>query len=399
MDTTTGDGGVESAISMVDNTLHPELLESRGRTDDERREHPMLGRPVTYAEMCGKYSTFEGFGNVTEEQKLMHWSNLMPEVEHSDRREIASGMFDWRKLPTAWLHFPLMECAHLLASCYAWRSLLSTINTTCAMNKFFEESWRMQNYFTTLFFLGKVSSVNFTLPNVTDDFFVNSGERILFTGSSLILPSTSVQGSNFVWLLLAWTLPFGAGMLVLTYVYTFLGKCLWSFESFEYLEFTLNVYKTRKYKCCIGIMFIGPIVLPLLWIAQIIVYQLADQTLAFQRCTLHGILLVWGLTGLWDPHFPQHEWRAWMEDFNEAGIQLRRPLLHLLLSSNKTFVLRLNDAFSSAQHGDLGRLRRYLRDPSQASHALQIWMKLQRCETERKRQKIRDRESERPAER
>ncbi|CAE7230899.1 unnamed protein product [Symbiodinium pilosum] len=80
------------------------------------------------------------------------------------------------------------------------------------------------------------------------------------------------------------------------------------------------------------------------------------------------------------PSVPCHDWASEFQ-----SLTFRRPMLHLILGSNKSFGLKLVDALWAAELGDLSRLRRYLHDPESAEEILRICRDVQRAEADASR--------------
>jgi hypothetical protein len=157
---------------------------------------------------------------------------------------------------------------------------------------------------------------------------------------------------------------------------------IWSFESMAYLRFTWRLYKMPGFRYCVGLMCIGPVALPLLWIIQIFVFDLKGQWTVLGESIPSGLLLLFALDFLAFPTTPVHEWPR--NDEQLASIQFRRSLLHLFLGGNNNFGMKLMDALWTAKHGDLSRLERYLADSRQARSVLELCCLEQQAEAEKK---------------
>ncbi|CAK0890383.1 unnamed protein product [Prorocentrum cordatum] len=155
---------------------------------------------------------------------------------------------------------------------------------------------------------------------------------------------------------------------------------IWSFESLAYLRFTWKLYRRPGFRYCVGLMCIGPVFLPLLWIFQILAFDLQSQWTVLGQSIPSGLLLLFALDFLAFPATPVHEWSS--NDEQLASTQFRRSLLHLFLGGNNSFGMKLIDALWTAEHGDLSRLERYLADPRQAPSVLALCRREQRAEAE-----------------
>ncbi|CAK0792427.1 unnamed protein product [Prorocentrum cordatum] len=157
---------------------------------------------------------------------------------------------------------------------------------------------------------------------------------------------------------------------------------IWSFESLAYLRFTWKLYKTPGFRYGVGLMCIGPVLLPLLWMSQILLFGLQSQWSVLGESVPSGFLLLFSLDFLAFPTTPVHEWPRNSEQL--ASTQFRRSVLHLFLGGNNNFGVKLMDALWTAQHGDLSRLERYLADPGQARAVLELCCLEQQAEAEKK---------------
>eukprot|EP00441_Pelagodinium_beii_P017346 CAMPEP_0197663258 /NCGR_PEP_ID=MMETSP1338-20131121/56741_1 /TAXON_ID=43686 ORGANISM="Pelagodinium beii, Strain RCC1491" /NCGR_SAMPLE_ID=MMETSP1338 /ASSEMBLY_ACC=CAM_ASM_000754 /LENGTH=260 /DNA_ID=CAMNT_0043241541 /DNA_START=253 /DNA_END=1035 /DNA_ORIENTATION=+ len=248
------------------------------------------------------------------------------------------------------------------------------------MREYYGDAQKLERYFSDLFLSGTTSSALIQLSNVTDVYFLGQAERsyasISYDERRLVLPATSISGANIPWMFLIWLLPVGAGLLLLFILSSFLQRNIWSFESAAYLQFSWDIGQMPQYKQCVYLMAAGPLFLPLIWLLQIILYDLEDQIEVLKSSVLSGLLLLFALDHLAHPGLSSaHEWH------NSEFLQLhfQRPILHLLFVSNKNFGLKLVDALWAAEHGDWSRLQKCV-DADDAKDVLRICQERQKSE-------------------
>jgi len=287
--------------------------------------------------------------------------------------------YSWRRLPTATIHILIVEFIHFYAAIFAWLRLINNINARVAMSGYYSNSTSLENYFSKLFFFGSTDSITIHFGNVSDTYFLGHDEQIQYNVTTLVLPATDIAGANIPWLILAWTVPVGASLLMIYMLVNLWRRCIWSFEGAAYLDFTWHISKTPTYRRLIALMSIGPICLPILWIAQIWLFELEDQLSVLKASTLSGIMLLWAMNRLAFPNTPVHFWSK-SQEFRALTFQ--RSLLHLLLSSNKSFGLKLVDALWRAEYGDLTGLKRYCPNPDTVADVFRICQSAQRVEVE-----------------
>ncbi|CAE8593282.1 unnamed protein product [Polarella glacialis] len=290
--------------------------------------------------------------------------------------------WSWRRLPTAWIHLLWVESFHVYMAVYAWLRLVSNNNAHTAMRGHYLATAQIERYFANLFILGSTSQTTIQFCNVTDTYFLGHSEQILLnesvSGSVLELPATEIAGANLPLLIIVWILPTGAFLLMLFVVLNFAREGIWSFESAAYLQFTWLVTGRATYRRLVAVMALAPIVLPTLWLIQIVLFDLEGQFEVFRASTLSGLLLLFALDMLAFPSVPVHDWRA-SADF--LRLKFRRPLAHLLLGRNSSFGMKLVDALFAAELGDTSRLRRYVEGPpSQVDVVLRMCLQAQRAE-------------------
>lgn len=292
----------------------------------------------------------------------------------------------WRRLPTALIHFILVELRHVYVAVFSWYHLMRDANVMTAMSAHYKTDSRLEDYFTRLFFWGSTQQEVIHCNNVSDVFFLAQAERnqqkLQFNGSSLTLPATTLEGGNIPWLVLSWSLPVGAAVLTMYMFFNFAIQRLWSFESARYLNFSWHLYKAPAYRWCVALMACGPVVLPFMWFGEIVAYNLWDNQLnVLRRCAIAALVLLWALNILAFPTTPVHYWQS-NADF--LDLRFRRSILHLFFGSNAGFGMKFVDALWTAQHGDLSRLKRYATDPDKADEMLRICRQAQKTECEYK---------------
>eukprot|EP00971_Amphidinium_carterae_P018724 369276-Amphidinium_carterae.1 len=214
----------------------------------------------------------------------------------------------------------------------------------------------------SLYFLGSTEEETIRLHNISDAFFLEEGRMVQYNSSQLVLPATAIPGYNIPWLVIAWILPTGAILLLTFIVVQAVRMRLWCFDVGSYLQFTYELHRRFEYRVCAYIMSFAPLVLPVMWVMQIIVFDLEDQWSVLQGNTLSGILLLWSLSVLAVPEGGGHDWRA-SADF--MHFKFRRPICHLLMGTNARFALKLSDALWTSKHGDSRRLERLVTEASQ----------------------------------
>jgi len=289
----------------------------------------------------------------------------------------------WRRLPTAWIHTLVVECIHIYLAIFAWFRLVTDVNLRSAMGTHFQVMGRLEGYFYNLFLYGHTASTSIHLSNVTDTFFLSHQQQahptVFFNGTDLVLPSSSIDGANIPWILLVWLLPLGGACTLLLHVVLLAQRRIWSFESAAYLQLSWDVVDRVEYRWSVGLMALSAVLLPVVWMVQIVLFNLPDQFSVLRGSILSGLLLLFALDQLAFPRLPRHDWAE--ADFEI--LTFKRPLLHLILGNNKSFGLKLIDALWTAEYGDFRRLKRYIPDPNQASEYLRICRDVQRKEAER----------------
>ncbi|CAE7378163.1 unnamed protein product [Symbiodinium natans] len=287
----------------------------------------------------------------------------------------------WRRLPTALFHMLVVECIHIYLAVFAWFRLVTNVNLRTAMGAHFQVLDRLEGYFYNLFLFGSTAGTSVHLSNVTDTFFLGQEQRtqpsVFYNGSMLELPSTNIDGANIPWIVLVWLLPLGGALLVLLHLVLLARRRVWSFDCGAYLQFSWDIVRTPEYRWSVGLMALAAILLPIIWILQILIFNLPDQLDVLRGSILSGLLLLFALDQLAFPSIPCHDWASPFQD-----LTFRRPMLHLILGTNKSFGLKLVDALWAAELGDLSRLRRYLPDPDNAEEVLRICREVQRAEAD-----------------
>lgn len=278
----------------------------------------------------------------------------------------------WKALPTAWIHLLFIECFHIYVVVLSWHSLVVKINAKCAMIEHHVSTAEITSYYGSLFFFGFAREVALDFNG----------------GHELVLPEAYIwtEGVNIPWFLVAWTVPCAAAVLLVFIVWRSLERGLWSFESARYLDFTWHLSKTRAYRLCVGAMAVGPVVLPLLWFVQVMIWtwgeQRSQQLGVMISCTPNGLLLLLSLDMLAFPTYPVHYWGG-NPDF--LRLHFRRSWLSLLLQRNSSFGCKLMDALWTAEHGDLSRLKRFVPDPHEIEYVLDVCRRAQDEEVRNKK--------------
>jgi len=277
----------------------------------------------------------------------------------------------WRRLPTAWVHLFLVELLHIYLAILSWRSLINTVNSKCSMLKHHIGTARIQQYYSDLYFFGHADAVHLDFNK----------------GKPLVLPEQSIwdHAINVPWFIIGWTLPLGACALLLYIVARFASASIWSFEEAKYLNFTWLLPRQRPYQYCIAFMASGPVLLPIVWFIQVIIWtdgrEEVNQLTVMKSCTLSGVMLLFSLDLLAFPTAPSHDWHSSPEFLK---LTFRRSLVSLFLGRNNSFGLKLMDALWTAQHGDSSRLKRYVPNPGMVSKVLQICTRAQEREAKDK---------------
>mmetsp|Transcript_135185 Transcript_135185/g.432102 ORF Transcript_135185/g.432102 Transcript_135185/m.432102 type:complete len:361 (-) Transcript_135185:119-1201(-) len=278
----------------------------------------------------------------------------------------------WRRLPTGWIHLLWVECFHIYLSVLSWHSLVTTVNSRCAQEEHHIGTSRIDSYFSDLFFFGHAREVKLTFNHGTD----------------LVLPAAYIwdEGINIPWIIIGWTLPSGALALLLFILWSFAAAGSWSFESARYLNFTWHLARKRPYRVCVALMSAGPVLLPVTWFLQVVVWTSGNEALinlsVMKSCTMSGLMLLFSLNLLAFPTAPVHFWHG-CEEFLE--LRFRRSCLSLFLQSNSSFGMKLMDALWTAQHGDSSRLRRYVPEEGDVERVLDICRRAQREEAQNKK--------------
>lgn len=270
----------------------------------------------------------------------------------------------WRCLPTAWIHFLVVECVHVYLAVFSWRNLVTNVQA-----QYLEVHYKLRT--------GPIEQYAFELL-----FFGTAGEaRLGNERTRLLWPAAHFHGLDFAWLVLCWTLPVGAGLLLVYILSSFVRRQFWSFEDAAYVHFTWHLPRQRPYRCCVGLMALGPVLMPMFWLWNVVMYtsghDFSTNVLLMRRSALSGFFLLFSLNLLAFPTTPVHDWRA-CPDF--LALRFRRSLLSLLLSRNASFGMKFMDALWTATSGDTSRLSRYLADPGESDRVLGICRRALECE-------------------
>merc|ERR1712194_640795 len=173
-------------------------------------------------------------------------------------------------------------------------------------------------------------------------------------------------------------MPLTTGLLMVYIVFKFVPQRFWSFEDARYLLFTEQLPKSMYYIWLVRGMAVAPVLLLVLWVVQIIMFDLQDQWHVLQSSIFNTILLLFALDKLC--RVPAvHNWHC-SKDFE--ALTFYRPFLHLVFGTNVNFSLKLTDAVFSAMHGDKSRLERYLPDPTEVMQVVEIFRDAERKEVE-----------------
>lgn len=251
----------------------------------------------------------------------------------------------WHRLPTAWIHFVVVECSAIWAALGSWIILIGQIQTTTSIGKVVQDA--SQKYFMPLFFLGFTKEQNVTFSGVKDDYFVdNVTERPIafyptfedkdncwskLTQCTLVLPETplAMASGNGPWLIIAWALPFSAALLVAYKLFALARSGIWSFETIAYLEFTEHMYSSTHYKVGSALMAISPLGLILLWVSQIVLFKLNNQAEAFiASLPALGVLLI-AIKTICLPWVRGQRFQEHGDNHEVLQLRVKRPLMHI----------------------------------------------------------------------
>jgi len=272
-------------------------------------------------------------------------------------------------LPTAWIHFFFVESFPIYTAVLSWHHIMNQINTRCELLFHHIDTSLIERYFSDLFFLGFAHRVELDFSGVGSD-------------GSLKLPDRTVEGVDVPWLIIAWILPTGAGLLYLFVWLAFANECIWDFQSGAYLHFTWALPKKRPYQVLLVVMASAPVFLVAVWVFQLCAY--ADKFVydvnarVLYSCLLPFVFFVVSLMTLAFPHSPTHAWDS--DDMDE--LMFRRSWIAMFFQRNEKFGMKLMDALWTAQNGDLSRLGRYLFNPAAAEAVLEICQRAQQAEAE-----------------
>lgn len=273
-------------------------------------------------------------------------------------------------MPTAWIHFCFVESFPIYTAVLSWHHIMNQINTRCELLFHHIDTSLIENYFSDLFFLGYARRVELDFSGVG-------------SSGSLQLPDRSVEGVDVPWLIIAWILPTGAGLLYFYVWLIFASECIWDFQSGAYLHFTWGLPRKKPYQVLLVVMASAPIILVAVWIFQLFAY--ADEFVYDVNArVLYSVLLpfiffVMSLLTLAFPHTPMHAWDG--DDMEK--LMFRRAWIAMFFQRNEKFGMKFMDALWTAQNGDFSRLARYLLDPSAAETALEICRRAQQTEADR----------------
>jgi len=248
-------------------------------------------------------------------------------------------------LPTAWIHFVVVECSAIGAAVGSWVVLIGQIQTTTAIGKVAHDV--AMSYFLPLFFLGSTGEHSVNFSGVKDKFFVDNVTEhpITFYATfenkddctsqlkqcTLVLPTTSfsLNSGNMPWLIIAWTLPLSAALLVAYKLFALARSGIWSFETLAYLEFTEHMYSSMTYKVGSALMAISPVALVLLWVTQMIVFNLGDQTEALiSSLPALGVLLI-AIKTICYPWVRGQRFQEHGDIHEVLNLRVKRPIMHI----------------------------------------------------------------------
>jgi len=251
----------------------------------------------------------------------------------------------WHKLPTAWIHFVVVECSAVWAALGSWVVLIGQIQTTTSIGNVVQDV--AQKYFISLFFLGFTVEQSATFSGVKDPYFIDDPEETpikwfatyqdkddctsQLKQCTLVLPATSLKflSANFVWLLLAWALPFTAALLVFYKLFCLARSGIWSFETLAYLEFTEHMYASMQYKVMSALMAVSPIGLIVLWVAQIVIFQLSNQLDALiASIPALGVLII-AIKTICIPWVRGQRFQEHGDIHEVLSLRVKRPIMHI----------------------------------------------------------------------
>jgi len=280
-------------------------------------------------------------------------------------------------LPTAFLHFFTVECLHIYLAVLSWWSLVVDVNVKVALLQNGISLGPFTNYYSDLYFKGSAKEV-----------------RVVFNDNAPIkLPAVTVMThqTDVPWLILDWAFLAAAAVLLLyCFVSFFLQGPFWSFGDGKYVHFTWRIPRHPIYQYCVWTMTIAAIILPVLWIAQVFVYtegeMMSNNIAVFVHSWKSGFLLLFALgrlgsfrLGLCSLSRAPSYWRVRRSSDPIQNVALARRPEQMFTSANTSLEPMLLDALWAAEHGDLSRLARCLRDPGGAE---QLWQSCKRAQTE-----------------
>jgi hypothetical protein len=104
-------------------------VRAEDRKYDERREEPMLGRAVTYAELCKEFAARVGFRNLSDQQRLKHWEHL--KAVPCEACVDLTGTYAWG-YPGQWLGDVSLEQSGSSGKCTSSREWTYTVSGNTA---------------------------------------------------------------------------------------------------------------------------------------------------------------------------------------------------------------------------------------------------------------------------
>jgi len=179
---------------------------------------------------------------------------------------------------------------------------------------------------------------NYFVDNVTEhpiSFFANFEDKDDCTSRlkqcTLVLPTTSfsLNSGNTPWLIIAWTLPLSAALLVAYKLFALARSGIWSFESLAYLEFTEHMYSSMNYKVGSALMAISPVGLVLLWVTQMIVFKLVDQTEALINSLPALFVLLIAIKTICMPWVRGQRFQEHGDIHEVLNLRVKRPIMHI----------------------------------------------------------------------
>eukprot|EP00927_Polykrikos_kofoidii_P086433 TRINITY_DN968_c0_g1_i1.p1 TRINITY_DN968_c0_g1~~TRINITY_DN968_c0_g1_i1.p1 ORF type:complete len:321 (+),score=19.46 TRINITY_DN968_c0_g1_i1:69-1031(+) len=289
------------------------------------------------------------------------------------------------KFPTAFFHFIIVECWAIPMTAFLFNKLIVDchVKVKTKLTHTFESP--LKAYYFEVLTWGQVAATNVTF---------NSGNPV-------ILPDKSWGNlqEERIWLVVAWYMYSITILLEVTVICVFFarGHGLRTFEDGAYVHFTWRLPREWWYRLLVGMAVVGPIIMPVLWLIQIILeYDLGSKLFMVNLNVLvgewaTGIGLLFSLmrlgafrvVGCQLRGAPQY-WHVRSASDSIKDLKLCRTFPEGLIQSNTGFGSRLEDALWCAANGDITKLEYCLRDRTQAESVLEMCRLDQQVESERR---------------